>query len=102
MPHRIGEILKSQRGNQTGTVSHDQSDRRWGMVSSFHRPKLVSIRGGVLAAPVRIRGRIAFAFEAAIRSLTRRRAACDAVKRPDEQNDCQETDRYVKATTHSI
>ena len=100
MSHRIGEILKSQRGNQADAVSHDQIDRCWGMVNGFDRPKLFSIRDGVLAAPVGIRGRIAFAFEAAIRGLARRRAACEAGKRPDEQNDCQETDRDVKAAAH--
>ena len=100
MSHRIGEILKSQRGNQTGAVSHDQSDRCWGMVTSFHRLKLFSIRDGVLAAPVGIRGRIAVAFEAAICSFTSRCAARKAVKRPDEQNDCRQADRDVKATAH--
>jgi hypothetical protein len=52
------------------------------------------------AAIVRAGRGNAFTLFAAIRSFLGELPAAEAVKRPHEQEDCHEADRYVNAATH--
>jgi hypothetical protein len=102
MSHRIGEILKSQRRNQIDAIGHDHSHQHRGVFTGFRRHHLVSSRDGVLTAPVRISGRMALAFEAAIRGPLARCSGNETLERPREEKDCHQRDDDLKAAAHSV
>jgi hypothetical protein len=100
MPNRVDETIKRPRGYQNRNVSRSERDQWIRMVSCFRRHKLIAVRHGVLTAIVGFRCGSAFAFKTTIRRLLARSPSREAVKRPDEQNDCHQANRDVRATVH--
>jgi hypothetical protein len=100
MPNCVDETIKRPRGYQNRNVSRSERDQWIRMVSCFRRHKLIAVRHGVLTAIVGFGCRDALAFETALRGLLARCSSREAVKRPDEQNDCHQANRDVRATVH--
>jgi len=100
MPNRVDETIKRPRGYQNRNVSRSERDQWIRMVSCFRRHKLIAVRHGVLTAIVGFGCRDALTFKTAIRGLLARCSSREAVKRPDKQKNCYQSDRNVNAALH--
>ena len=80
----------------------DEIKRRCRMIRRFGRHKLLAARNGAFAAIVRIRRRNTFALLAAFRGFLGEWPATETVERLQEQEDCDDANRDVNATTHTL
>jgi len=88
-------------GKQFGNVNRYKSDQRRGMVGRLGRRKLVIVRGSLLTALIGFRCGSALTLQAALHRLPLRGAAVEAIKGPEQQNHGHQSDRDVKAPSHS-
>lgn len=83
MPQGIDHIFGPQRRTDNGNVNCGERNWRHGMIDHFRENGLVAAWNAIPAALVGIRCWRTLAFETTIRSLTVRRACCEAIERPD-------------------
>jgi hypothetical protein len=70
------------------------------MLGRFTAQKLIAVRRTTLAARIGISRLVALALGTAIRRLTIKLPACEAVEGSREQEDCYESNRDMKAAPH--
>jgi len=95
-------IYREHWRDRTKRVCGDEIKCRCGMIRRFGRHQLLATRNGAFAAIVRIRRRNTFALLAAVRGFLREWPAAEAVECFQKQEDCDNANRNVNATTHSL
>ena len=99
----VGEsCCRKRRRNRTRCIHRYEINCRCGMMRRFGCHKLLAARKGAFAAIVCIRRWNAFAPFAALRGFLGELSAAEAVERLQEQEDCDDANRDVNATTHTL